>query len=99
MDLKDKNESKGMLGMVDSCISSWTEMTIADGEREEKIKLNAAQVRAGCVEHGRVLEANIKDLKAMTSDLMASFEALRKSESLLKEELEEARVHTHESQR
>ena len=82
-----------MHALVEACISTWTDMTIADGEREDKIKSNCAQVRCGCVERGKELETNLKEMKGLTADLMslASFDSMRKSEAMLKADLEEAR--------
>jgi len=87
MQMKDQK----MHALVEACISTWTDMTIADGEREDKIKSNCAQVRCGCVECGKELETNLKEMKGLTADLMASFDTMRKGEAMLKADLEEAR--------
>src|SRR6056300_634798 len=75
IDLKDKS----MTDLIEGCINTWTEMTIADGEREEKMKSNAARVRTEGVQQCGELETNLKSMKDLTADLMASFEAMRKS--------------------
>ena len=87
MELKDQ----GMLKLVEECISTWTEMTIADGEREEKIKASAACMREETVSEARDLDKTIRDIQVLTADLSASFDVLRENESKLKAELEEVR--------
>jgi C-terminal processing protease CtpA/Prc len=87
INLKDKS----MMDLIEGCINTWTEMTIADGEREEKMKSNAARVRTEGVQQCGELETNLKSMKDLTADLMASFETMRKREALLLAELEEAR--------
>jgi C-terminal processing protease CtpA/Prc/predicted nucleic acid-binding Zn-ribbon protein len=87
INLKDKN----MMDLIEGCINTWTEMTIADGEREEKMKSNAARVRTEGVQQCGELETNLKSMKDLTADLMASFGTMRKREALLGAEVEEAR--------
>ena len=87
LDMKDS----AMIKLVESCISAWTEMTIADGEREDKIKCNAVRQRTECVTLSREQEVVLKDIQAVTMDLLASIESMRSNETQIALELEEAK--------
>ena len=55
--------------LVDECIQSWTDMTIADGEREAKQQQNFEKLQGCCASDLSALEGNLDQLKAVAGQV------------------------------
>ena len=57
--------------MVDQCISAWTEMTVAEQQREAKQTQNVHDLQESCCKTHAELEMKLEELKAMAGKMQA----------------------------
>jgi len=57
--------------MVDQCISAWTEMTVAEQQREAKQTQNVHDLQESCCKTHAELEMKLEELKAVAGKMQA----------------------------